>query len=113
MSAIAPAAPIRLGARSSSFLEFVAPLTSLAPFVTSGTFRGVPGPGPRGIYSTGHLPSEYRAAVTAETVDYVVYSYSTPIAWHDSVSGWSVPDVSYSVTTSRHQGKIRAALSVA
>lgn len=34
---------------------------------------------------------------------YVVYSYWTPIAWHDG-ERWTRPDVKYSQTTSRHQG---------
>ena len=41
---------------------------------------------------------------------YVVYSYSTAIAeYHDGV--WYVNDTTYSVTTTRHQGYVRRALS--
>ena len=47
------------------------------------------------------------AAWNADTLDYVVYSYATPIAWHDTVSGWHVPSDRYSVSTSRHQGVVR------
>lgn len=40
---------------------------------------------------------------------YVVYSYLTPIAWvTEDEDPLYVPDVRYSVTTSRHQGKCRA-----
>jgi hypothetical protein len=56
---------------------------------------------------TGHLPREYRGAVLA--ADYVVFSYATPIGWHVPGQGWTVPDVKYSVTTSRHQGQVRRA----
>lgn len=37
-----------------------------------------------------------------ESIVQVIYSYSTPIAWLDA-GQWVVPDVSYSVTTARHQ----------
>jgi hypothetical protein len=62
---------------------------------------------------TGHLPDEHAKALLADAgkgdVDYVVYSYSTPIAWH-TPKGWVVPDVKYSRTTSRHQGVVRRAV---
>ena len=41
---------------------------------------------------------------------YIVYSYDTPIAWHSRRQGWVMPDVKYSNTTTRHQGRIRTAL---
>lgn len=66
----------------------------------------------------GQLPEEYRASYAAAI--YVVESYSTPIAWRlpnrmtgedDSTQVWVMPNVKYSVTTSRHQNKIRVALN--
>lgn len=54
----------------------------------------------------GHLPEAFRTLIDAQSVDYVVFSYSTPIAWH-TPDGWVVPPVRYSVTTSRHQGQAR------
>lgn len=37
-------------------------------------------------------------------ISQVIYSYSTPIAWHDSRYGWIIPNVRYSITTSgKHQ----------
>lgn len=70
----------------------------------------------------------YRESLLAAT--YVVYSYATPIAWchvspehcisdagfttSDGTSDalvWTMPDVKYSATTSRHQSIIRGALS--
>jgi hypothetical protein len=42
-------------------------------------------------------------------IDYVVFSYGTPIAWH-SRNGWTTPDVRYSVSTSKHQGRIFTAV---
>lgn len=47
---------------------------------------------------------------SAGSLDYVVYSYGTPIAWHDSATGWHIPADKYSVTTSKHQGIVRRAL---
>lgn len=43
-------------------------------------------------------------------VDYVVYSYGTPIAWHTS-EGWYVVEQKFSVTTSKHQNYVRQAIA--
>jgi len=51
----------------------------------------------------GYLPEKYWASVNS--ADYIVWSYATPIAWWSEEDGWTIPDVSYSVTTSRHQSK--------
>lgn len=84
--------------------------------------------------TTGRLPDddaiEYLDARKESRLEYVVYSYRTPIAyrmytgkaqnpvyatngkrvgWSDYL--WVIPDVRYSVTTSKHQGKVRTALS--
>ena len=45
-----------------------------------------------------------------DSIDYVVMSYRTPIAWH-SVAGWYVVSQKFSVTTSKHQNYIRRAVS--
>ena len=81
------------------------------PFTTSGSLRG----GPPGNWPEhGRLPADHSTAlmdsVVTGTVDYIVYSYGTPIAWHRTDTGWAVPDVRYSVTTSRHQGVVRLAV---
>lgn len=39
-------------------------------------------------------------------IDYVVYSYSTPIAWYSQEYGWYVARGKWSLTTSHHQGKL-------
>lgn len=59
-------------------------------------------------YYTGQLPRVWRHvlsdAALAGRISQVIYSYSTPIAWHDSQYGWIVPQVTYSPTTSsKHQ----------
>lgn len=69
----------------------------------------------------GRLDDKYRVSVAE--ADYVIYSYATPIAWHTPreveeggvhVGGWWVfPEESYSATTTRHQGIVRVALSLA
>lgn len=58
----------------------------------------------------GQLPPEYLRQILR--ADYVVYSYQTPIAWHNRDGQWVQPDVKYSPTTTKHQGKIAVALSV-
>jgi hypothetical protein len=55
--------------------------------------------------------TEYREALHAGAIDYVVTSYGTPIAWHDTRFGWAMPDVRYSVTTSKAQGRIAPAVA--
>lgn len=56
----------------------------------------------------------------AGAIDYVIYSYGTPIAYRVThyvrhmgacESKWIVPADRYSVTTSKHQGKVRTAIS--
>ena len=43
-------------------------------------------------------------------VDYVIYSYATPIAWRHH-GKWSLNEQRYSVTTSFHQGRVSAAVA--
>ena len=56
----------------------------------------------------GQLPKVWARilsdAFQAGRISQVIYSYSTPIAWHDSELGWIIPSVRYSATTSiKHQ----------
>lgn len=55
----------------------------------------------------GRLPKEHADTFQAHNPDYVVSSYSTPIAWHSEAHGWHMPDTKYSPTTSRHQSLVR------
>jgi hypothetical protein len=77
-------------------------------FDTHGAMRGESG----APVHTGYLPREFRTMLDShrERVTFTVYSYGTPIAWHVAGSGWIVPDVRYSVTTSKHQGRTLWAL---
>lgn len=60
--------------------------------------------------SKGLLPDEWAILLRAESPTYIVISYETPIAWWSDVLGWTVPDVRYSRTTTRHQNAVRSAL---
>lgn len=55
-------------------------------------------------YTTGMLPTgwAYLFDLSRPNIDYVVYSWSTPIAWH-TPAGWVYPSVNYSSYSSRHQ----------
>lgn len=56
----------------------------------------------------GQLDYDYRQSV--DSAEYVVYSYTTPIAWlicEDSKPYWVIPDVYYSATTTHHQHAAR------
>lgn len=56
----------------------------------------------------GYGQMDRNLALGIEGADFVVYSYATPIAW--SIGGsWIVPEVRYSVTTTRHQNLVRRA----
>ncbi len=58
----------------------------------------------------GRLPKQYWESVNH--ADYVIYSYSTPIAWHDYYQDkWVMPDEKYSATTSDHQSLVCTAIS--
>lgn len=74
--------------------------------MSTDSFR--PGFSRYGAPYTGSLPMPFQrilnAAFAAGTVTQVIYSYSTPIAWHDTDYGWIIPEVTYSPTTStKHQ----------
>lgn len=89
-------------------------IRSANDFQTHGALRGETVSDARWI-GTGILPTSDRETLRTfgRLVDFVVYSYDTPIAYRVTVDGdsyWVVPDVRYSVTTSKHQGTVRWAL---
>lgn len=51
----------------------------------------------------GHLPAAEVIKMLRDEPTYIVYSYDTPIAWITTDGTAYVPDVTYSVTTTRHQ----------
>lgn len=65
----------------------------------------------------GQLPQSWATMLKEMAVDYVIYSYSTPIAWHvcqgedgKPTDYWVIPTVKYSVTTTNHQNIATAAI---
>jgi hypothetical protein len=58
----------------------------------------------------GRLDTHLILQLNTEFPDYIVYSYGTPIAWFGRF-GWTIPNVKYSVTTSKHQNYVRRSLS--
>lgn len=82
-------------------------------FNTNGALKGVAKPswfdhGKISVRDFCTLQSDKQAY----GIDYVIYSYDTPIAWLFNKNGgsWAMPDAKYSVTTSKHQTTIRAAI---
>jgi hypothetical protein len=64
------------------------------------------------ISGKGRLNDEEMSKLleVVDSLDYVVFSYDTPIAWHSS-EGWYVVAQKFSVTTSKHQNGVRRAIS--
>ena len=86
-------------------------LLALESFKTNGALKGVAKPewidfGKMRVWDNALLYSDQNSY----GVDYVIYSYSTPIAWLRGDGEWAMPQAKYSVTTTRHQTTIRAAI---
>lgn len=82
-------------------------------FRTSGQFHGqrVPdgGLGPGVAYNSWLTRggSDYDQWVAdCYDVDYVVWSFATPIAWHTRTTGWHVVSQRFSPTTGKHQSNL-------
>ena len=43
-------------------------------------------------------------------IDYVIYSYETPIAWLRGDGEWAMPEAGYTPTTKKHKATIREAI---
>lgn len=77
------------------------------PFSTHGSLSGTTDPHPvPGYLQDGE---RYRYNKDYPSIDYVVVSYNTPIAWH-TPDGWYVVKQKFSSTTSRHQNVVRMSL---
>ena len=66
-----------------------------------------------GIGGMGRLPERFHSQYQGDMMSkgfYVVKSYDTPIAWFTR-GQWVIPDVKYSVTTSRHQNIVRKGIA--
>ena len=83
-------------------------------FTTGGALKGVANPS---WVHTGRMNAADSAVLYAThdivEIDYVVYSYGTPIAYRTAAGEWTIPSAKYSVTTSKHQGTTRYAISLA
>ncbi len=78
----------------------------------NGTFHGRRA---TGNVLTGRMPGgpgseRVRWFCSDVDIDYVVFSYATPIAWHAVKHGWIVSEDKYSQTTTQHQTAIRVAV---
>jgi len=89
--------------------QFLDPLIGREPFDTHGALYGALTDGPSFIPFSDRLPEHYVDSFYGSS--YAVYSYGTPIAWLNEDGVWICPDVKYSVTTSKHQGRIFTAIS--
>lgn len=97
--------PKKIPTNSSQVPEAIAERVA---FVTGGTLRAIDS-GFRRI-PLGDLATDERAALEAvlDTVDYVVYSGETPIAWH-SAEGWHYVEQEFSLPGIRaHRAKLPA-----
>lgn len=83
------------------------------PFAsTTGSLRGARHRWPTSFGRlAAHHAARLRDDATHNGIDVIIYSYTTPVAWHALDVGWRVPDATYSVTTSRHQSLVRVALA--
>lgn len=87
------------------------------PFHNNGkTFRGeLHNPDNAWLPSKGHMPEADRNTMDRihkmYGIDYVVFSYYTPIAYRDRRGIWTVPNAKYSRTTTQHQGRINVVAS--
>ena len=79
------------------------------PFKGSNMVGGKGAPSSHGWLSKTQFSDQM--ADVANTTDYHVMSYGTPIAVHHE-GGWMYPDVSHSQSTGRHQSIVRSAIGV-
>ena len=114
-STIAPTVRLHTYGKHSGWWEFRDAIAARKNFTTSGSFYGRvldPASEAPGSYPTGILPDAWKVRFQADPfIDYCVWSYDTPIAWHSELTGgWTVPDVKYSLTTTKHQTIVRVAV---
>jgi hypothetical protein len=81
-------------------------IRDMTPFETHGNFHATEEP--YGPASYGHLRGyDYEVwRKHRQYIRYVVWSYWTPIAWWSPAYGWHVVRQTFSVTTSKHQGRL-------
>lgn len=76
-------------------------------FRTSGALYGE-STGALGTYDSGRLsgPDLHQFRLDCRDIDYVVWSYRTPIAWHKTDGAWHKVSQKFSSTTSKHQSNL-------
>ena len=103
---------IRTTTRSATMIARA--IKGLEDFTTSGALKGVANPW---RIESGRMGIAYANAMYSARdsigIDYVIYSYGTPIAYRTNNGEWTIPYAEYSETTSRHQSVIRYAVSIA
>lgn len=94
----------RLTTRSRATAEAI---RDMRPFTTSGALSAQATTG-LGRYDAGRLANEDKRAFLdqCDEIGYVVFSYSTPIAWHSNKYGWHKVSQKFSSTTTKHQGNL-------
>lgn len=92
----------------SNYSDAARKIANLRPF-RGGSWHGQDGPS----NDTGRLPREWVEQFRQDQnkIIYAVYSYATPIAWVTEDGTATIPDVSYSRTTTRQQNAARVALN--
>jgi hypothetical protein len=102
MTVVAERAP-RTGVRNAWWF-----IGNRKSFRTHGSLAGTDQPSPLGGRLSGSERQKYN--YDYPSMDYVVTSYDTPIAWHTPNEGWYVVKEKFSSTTSRHQNIVRMSL---
>lgn len=109
---------VNLSINRSSFLDFADALRDLSPFRTGGSLRGMIGAPSHAFGHWGQLDTSeefgraFDLAYRNDSVAYTVLSYQTPIAFRNTDGAWYVNTHKYSVTTSKSQTKIFAAVAM-
>lgn len=111
----------KLFTRSHNWMDLRDILEKRQPFANSTkSFRGEQCHASQSFALTrashvGQMDESERLIMLADAenygIDYVVYSFATPVAWVRSDGYWRVTDRSYSVTTAKHLSKLRTAVS--
>jgi len=99
------------GKGRTSWIDFRDVILSGEAFtISSGTFYGGPvKPGYAAHLEMGRMPNNEREIfrALAPEIDYVIYSYATPIAWHErGADVWHLTEAGHSNSTKRHKGKL-------
>lgn len=95
---------------AQSSAHVIESIRALKPFDTYGNMSATDSH----FWHYGYLRGSALEAWLADrfAIDYAVYSYGTPIAWHTPEGGWTYVDRSFSISTSRVQSYVKQALGI-